>query len=263
MAVKQITLEDINRGGCTNTKNTQIVLSLADSGFGLTPASAHQSMRHVSFEDYGDLDHAIQEKGSPADFDVGDTQVTHVFGTDFSTVLDDLETVIQRSNTHCEAVIIDGLQQLGSTAEEISTRLQQLQEILEPTGGELAIIDPDPAGSDIHSVDPSSTDFDWLVRALNLASSAALRRHRKSIKSEIQRWAQIDKEGGRAGIGFEWVEVDGETEWVPGENYDEVCSVLELVRDGEMSKRQAAADLGTSPRTITRCIEERAARYGL
>jgi len=46
-------------------------------------------------------------------------------------------------------------------------------------------------------------------------------------------------------------------------DYHRVVEVLEQVARGEMSKRQAAAELGCSRRTVQRAVEERAELYGL
>jgi DNA invertase Pin-like site-specific DNA recombinase len=50
---------------------------------------------------------------------------------------------------------------------------------------------------------------------------------------------------------------------VEGEDYQRVCEVLDQVVRDEMSKRQAANELGTSRRTINRSIDERGDLYGL
>jgi DNA invertase Pin-like site-specific DNA recombinase len=68
-----------------------------------------------------------------------------------------------------------------------------------------------------------------------------------------------DYHHGPAPLGF--AKRDGEL--VEGENYHRVCAVLEEVARGDKSKRQAAADLDTSRRTIQRAVEERADLYGL
>lgn len=45
--------------------------------------------------------------------------------------------------------------------------------------------------------------------------------------------------------------------------YDRVCTVLDTVVRGEMSKRQASRELNTSRRTIQRAIENRSELYGI
>lgn len=45
--------------------------------------------------------------------------------------------------------------------------------------------------------------------------------------------------------------------------YQRVVEILERVARGELSQRQAAKELDTPDRTITRVLEERADLYGL
>lgn len=63
---------------------------------------------------------------------------------------------------------------------------------------------------------------------------------------------------GRPPLGFE--KDDGRL--IEGKNYAQVCAVLEMVQKGELSKRKAAQELGSSRRTITRALE-RSELYGI
>lgn len=63
---------------------------------------------------------------------------------------------------------------------------------------------------------------------------------------------------GRPLLGFE--KDDGRL--VEGENYDQVCAVLDMVAKGELSKRKAARELNTSRTTIARTLN-RVLLYGL
>lgn len=63
---------------------------------------------------------------------------------------------------------------------------------------------------------------------------------------------------GRPPLGFE--KDDGRL--IEGENYDQVCAVLDMVQKGELSKRKAARELDTSRATISRALE-RGNNYGL
>ena len=67
-----------------------------------------------------------------------------------------------------------------------------------------------------------------------------------------------DYHHGRAPLGFE--KDDGTL--LEGENYDQVCAVLDMVAKDELSKRQAAKELGTSRPTINRALD-RPDLYGL
>lgn len=63
---------------------------------------------------------------------------------------------------------------------------------------------------------------------------------------------------GRPPLGFE--KVDGHL--VEGENYDQVITVLDMVKKGDLSKRAAARELDASRPTIDRALD-RGAMYGL
>lgn len=45
--------------------------------------------------------------------------------------------------------------------------------------------------------------------------------------------------------------------------YDHVSAVLDMVQNGELSKRKAAAELNTSRKTIDRSLDDRPELYGL
>lgn len=57
--------------------------------------------------------------------------------------------------------------------------------------------------------------------------------------------------GGRPPLGFE--AKDGRL--VPGDGYDEVCTVLQQVQDSKTSKREAAAELGCVRATISNALD--------
>jgi DNA invertase Pin-like site-specific DNA recombinase len=60
-----------------------------------------------------------------------------------------------------------------------------------------------------------------------------------------------DYHHGRPPLGFE--KEDGRL--IEGENYDQVCAVLEMVDKEMLSKRKGAKELSTSRTTITRALE--------
>lgn len=72
------------------------------------------------------------------------------------------------------------------------------------------------------------------------------------------RQQQDDYHHGRPPLGFE--KEDGQL--IEGENYNQVCAVLDMVKKEELSKRKAAQELGSSRPTITRAIE-RSELYGI
>lgn len=83
---------------------------------------------------------------------------------------------------------------------------------------------------------------------------------RQSIRKGIAARQEPDKyRHGPAPLGFE---KDGRRIVESGE-YNRVCEILEQVAHGEMSKRRAAKETGTSRRAITRSLTERNELYGL
>jgi len=261
MAATQSTLNSFNRGGSHDPIRTQIVLSWAERDFDLSPESIHFSVRRITFDELGDVGTAIRDQDSPAYLSMNGAQVVHIFDTDFDAIIEDLQAVVGDPETDCEIVCIDGFRNLGHEHREIRDRLDLLREILAPHSIRIGIIEADPAGSNVHMMDPTNDQFTGMLKTLTLSDHAALARQREADKQDIEWWANYEYSGGRPPLGF--TTIDGEL--VPDENYDTVCATLELVRDDEssMSKRKAAAFLNTSPRTITRCLEERPRLYGL
>jgi DNA invertase Pin-like site-specific DNA recombinase len=67
-----------------------------------------------------------------------------------------------------------------------------------------------------------------------------------------------DYHHGRPPLGFE----KAEGQLIEGEDYDQVCAVLDMVQKGGLSRRKAAQELDTSRSTISRCFK-RKSLYGL
>lgn len=72
------------------------------------------------------------------------------------------------------------------------------------------------------------------------------------------RQREEDYHHGRAPLGF--TKNDGHL--VEADNYDQVCSVLDMVAKDDLSKRKAARELDTSRATVNRALE-RGELYGL
>lgn len=72
------------------------------------------------------------------------------------------------------------------------------------------------------------------------------------------RQQEDDYHHGRPPLGFE--KQDGRL--IEGENYDQVCAVLDMVEKDELSKREAAQELDSSRSTIRRAMD-RSELYGL
>lgn len=258
MATTPTLNEYVDRHGSADPVPTDIVLSWSDSID--TPASAAVALGAAPYEQYSNLNRKILSEGSPATIKTrSGAYIAHVHGSDFSELLDETRSVIDRVDTDCTNVFIDGFESVGGSAREVRDRLSRLGEVLASRDISIMLIDADPSGSDVLAVDPGSDEFDVLLSALGLVDTASLSRHRAAIKSDIARWSDREYNGGRPPLGFE--AVDGEL--VPASDYDEVCVTLEMVREGRMSKRKAASHLRTSARTITRCLEDRPELYGV
>lgn len=72
------------------------------------------------------------------------------------------------------------------------------------------------------------------------------------------RRSETDYHHGRAPLGFE----KDEGELIEGPDYDCVCAVLDMVAKDEMSKREAAKELGTSRKSVNRALD-RTQLYGI
>lgn len=265
MATEQVTLTESNRRGEDPGDSVRIVLTTASDPWG-SAGSAWIDFSSLLFgygsaetlADAGEIADEIIAKGSPAAFGSGQSgidQVVYIYGESTVDVLGDISSL----DAEITQIIIPSLGSLGESFRMIADSLEALGNVV---GVQISLPNPD---SDTGQTDlvPGSSEFEAVLESYRLADRAGVQLQREACKRDIRRWAQVDKDDGRAGLGFEWVEVDDGTEWVPGDDYDEVCSILEMVRDGEISKNKAAAELGTSPRTIRRCIEDRPDRYGL
>jgi DNA invertase Pin-like site-specific DNA recombinase len=81
-----------------------------------------------------------------------------------------------------------------------------------------------------------------------LEAEMAQKRTREGIQTRMN---DEDYHHGPAPLGFE--KDDGYL--IEASNFDQVRATLELVLDGELSKRKAARELDSSRRTINRCLE--------
>jgi DNA invertase Pin-like site-specific DNA recombinase len=83
---------------------------------------------------------------------------------------------------------------------------------------------------------------------------------RQNIREGIAARQESDEyRHGPAPLGFE--KDDGRL--IEGGDYQRVTEVLDQVKRGDMSKRQAARELDTSRKTIGRAVDERPELYGL
>lgn len=122
------------------------------------------------------------------------------------------------------------------------------------------------AGTELHIIDeglvlkPDEDEpyqnalFRLLGVFAELEAEIGQKRTREGIAARQQ---EEDYHHGRPPLGFE--KDDGRL--IEGENYDQVCAVLDMVAKGEMSKRKAAKEVGSSRATVSRALK-RADLYG-
>jgi len=133
--------------------------------------------------------------------------------------------------------------------------LQATAERLEAAGVELHII------AEGLTLKPGETDpyqqalFQLLGVFAELEANMAQQRTREGIAA---RQESDDYHHGPAPLGFE--KRDGQL--VQGDNYHDVTAALDMIRKGDLSKRQGAMELDTSRRTIDRALD-RGELYGL
>jgi DNA invertase Pin-like site-specific DNA recombinase len=123
------------------------------------------------------------------------------------------------------------------------------------------------AGVELHVVSeglvirPGDTDpyQKALFQLLGVFAELEANIKRQNIREGIAARQESDEyRHGPAPLGFE--KDDGAL--VEGDNYDRVCTVLDMVARDEMSQRQAAKELDTSRRTVRRALG-RGELYGL
>ena len=183
---------------------------------------------------------------SPSSFDMD------VYCFDDESVSDVL-SVVRGDRFELQQVVIPSITSIASDPRAVAERLREL------VGIDVDVMLRSGSESSWVRVNAADGEFEALLDGMILTDCYALTKSREATKNDIRRWCDWDMQGGRAPLGFTWV--DGEL--VPSSDYGEVCATLELVLSGEMSKNKAAAHLDTSSRTITRSICERSARYGL
>lgn len=99
-----------------------------------------------------------------------------------------------------------------------------------------------------------------LFQMLGVFAELEAKIKRQNIRQGIAaRQANDEYRHGPAPLGF--TKDDGRL--TEAGDYHRVVEVLEQVARGELSKRQAAQELGCSRRTVQRAVEERAELYGL
>lgn len=142
-----------------------------------------------------------------------------------------------------EAVIVHDISRLARSLRDLEDTVNRITD----------------ADSEVHFVDdrltfggdesPQNRLMLQMLGAFAEFEAAILRdRTRQGIAA---RQAEEDYHHGRPPFGFE--KEDGTL--FPADNHAKTCAVLARVAKGNLSKRQAAKDLGTSRSTINRCLD--------
>ncbi|MDL0144115.1 recombinase family protein [Halobacterium salinarum] len=147
--------------------------------------------------------------------------------------VEEFDVVVVRSVSRVSRSIRD-LSRIADEFEDAGTKLEFKNEPIE--------IDPS-------SDDPYSKAMFQLLGVF-AELEAEMTRHR--IKDSIQTLQENGFKWGRAPLGFE--KNDGEL--IPTSDFDNVCTVLEMVDEDEMSQRKASQRLETSRTTIRRALED-------
>lgn len=150
-----------------------------------------------------------------------------------------------------DAVVVHSISRLSRSIRDLD---QTVETIVEESGTELHIISE---GMQITGdEDPYQTA---MMQLLGVFAELEAEMTRQRVKEGIRtRMENEDYHHGPAPLGFE--KEDGHL--IEAANFDRVRLVLEMVLDGELSKRKAARELDTSRRTINRSLD-RAELYGL
>ena len=151
-----------------------------------------------------------------------------------------------------DVVVVHEVSRVARSISDLSRTAERVKE----AGAELHVV------SEGLTLKPGDADpyQDALFQLLGVFAELEAKIKRKNIAEGIAARQNTDEyRHGPAPLGFD--KDDGRL--IEGAEYHRVCSVLEDVARGEMSKRQASKELNTSRRTIQRSVEDRADLYGL
>jgi DNA invertase Pin-like site-specific DNA recombinase len=151
-----------------------------------------------------------------------------------------------------DAVVVKSVSRIARSIRDLDRTASQL----EGNGVELHIIDEGlvmkPGESDPYQK--------ALMQMLGVFAELEANMIQKRVKEGIAAAQENDEyHHGPAPLGYD--KNDGTL--IQGPQYDQVCAVLDMVNNEEMSKRQAAKRLDTSRSTVRRAINERGELYGL
>lgn len=157
----------------------------------------------------------------------------------------------QIESGNADAVVVHEVSRISRSIRDLDRTVDRLDD----AGVELHII------SEGLKLKPRDSDpyQKALLQLLGVFAELEAEMTRKRVKEGISARMETDEyHHGPAPLGFE--KDDGRL--IEGDGYDRVCSVLEMVQKGELSKRKAAGELDTSRKTIDRSLE-RSGMYGV
>ncbi|MFC7074684.1 recombinase family protein [Halovenus rubra] len=163
---------------------------------------------------------------------------TNTDRSDFHQMLNDVE------NGKYDAVIANSISRISRSIRDLD---ETVEHIVDNSNTELHIISEglQMTGED----DPYQKA---MLQLLGVFAELEAEMTRQRVKEGIRtRMENEDYHHGPAPLGFE--KDDGYL--IEAANFDRVRSVLELVEDGELSKRKAARELDSSRRTINRALD--------
>jgi DNA invertase Pin-like site-specific DNA recombinase len=150
-----------------------------------------------------------------------------------------------------DAVVVNSVSRISRSIRDLD---DTVTEIVEEGDAELHII-----SEGLQMTGEEDPYQKALMQMLGVFAELEAEMTRQRVREGIRtRMENEDYHHGPAPLGFE--KDDGYL--IEAGNFDRVRSVLEMVRDDELSKRKAARELSTSRRTINRSLE-RAELYGL
>lgn len=170
---------------------------------------------------------------------------TNTSRSGYRSLLEDVEA------GELEAVVAKSVSRIARSIRDLDRTAERITE----AGAELHIIDEGLVMTADEADPYQSALFRLLGVFAQLEAELGQQRTREGIAA---RRREDGYHHGRPPLGFE--KQDGQL--IEGEAYDRVVAVLDMVQKGELSKRAAARELGTSRPTIDRCLD-RGELYGL
>lgn len=151
-----------------------------------------------------------------------------------------------------DAVVVKDMSRIARSVRDLMRTVDRMKD----AGVDLYFID-DPIDVKPGSDDPTN---DLLLTILAAVAEFEAKITQQRVREGIA--ARQDSEEyhhGPAPLGFE--KDDGLL--IESPEYDQVCAILDMVANDEMSQRQAAKRLGCGRKTVRRAINEKGELYGL